>query len=71
MVNPGLTCDRMNPEVDECLVTSPLEAPVSAKLDSIGKNSSVDCCSNGTATDVAKDDPMTANYWWCTYRRTW
>ena len=58
-----LTCDRMwCPEDEECLVTSPLEAPFSTKLDSTGKKSSVDCCSNGTATDVAKDDPITANY---------
>ena len=57
-----LTCDRICPEVEECLVTSPLEAPFSTKLDSMGKKSSVDCCSNGTATDVAKDDPITANY---------
>ena len=58
-----LTCDRMwCPEVEECLVTSPLEAPFSTKLDSTGKKSSEDCCSNGTATDVAKDDPITANY---------
>ena len=70
-LTPVLTCDRMCPEVDECLVTSPLEleAPFSAKLDSTGRNSSADCRSNGTATDVAKEDPMTANYRWFTYIR--
>ena len=56
-----LTCERKCPEVEECLVTSPLEAPLSAKLDSAGNSSSAFCCSSGTAIDVAKEDPITAN----------